>query len=104
LYLHGDGLICHDNDMKMRGTITPADFLSLTPEDVQDEPDDLELMFKPDVKVLVRDLPDQRWKLDIFSHIDLQDLTHNYVCVGGFYVDCIPYEGNEHLCGKVGEP
>lgn len=51
--------------------------------------------FKPFDKVLVRDYDTETWKCDFFSCIG----DKNYRCVSGFYLQCIPYEGNEHLCG-----
>ena len=101
LYLHDDGMICHDNDMRSRGTITPADFLALTPEDVQDEPE--KPRFEPTQMVLGRNKPDRIWRLDIYSH-HVEENSFPHACVGGSWPEIIPYEGNEHLCGQVGEP
>lgn len=50
--------------------------------------------FKPFDKVLVRDRDEQEWVCNLFSHIDEEDC---YVCVGSWWLQCIPYEGNEHL-------
>lgn len=52
--------------------------------------------FKPFDKVLVRDRDEQEWECSFFSHIDEEDC---YVCVGSWWLQCIPYEGNEHLLG-----
>lgn len=52
--------------------------------------------FKPFEKVLVRDRDEQEWECSLFSHIDEEDC---YVCVGSWWLQCIPYEGNEHLLG-----
>ena len=52
--------------------------------------------FKPFDKVLVRDRDEQEWECSLFSHIDEEDC---YVCVGSWWLQCIPYEGNEHLLG-----
>ena len=51
--------------------------------------------------VLVRDDDDDRWKLDIFSYKDEVD---DFRCVGSFWKQCIPYEGNEVLLGKTEAP
>lgn len=52
--------------------------------------------FKPFDKVLVRDIDEDEWECSLFSHIDEEDY---YVCVGSWWLQCIPYEGNEHLLG-----
>ena len=59
--------------------------------------------FKPKDWVLVRDDEKNTWKLDIFSHF-ADGLSFPYRCVGNYYEECIPYEGNEHLLGKKDEP
>lgn len=53
--------------------------------------------FKPFDKVLVRDYDTETWKCDFFSCIG----DRNYRCVSGFYLQCIPYEGNEYLVGTT---
>lgn len=57
-----------------------------------------EFELSPKDWVLVRDTDDNLWKLDIFSHLVEHSLA-KYVCVGSWYKQCIPYEGNEHLLG-----
>lgn len=52
--------------------------------------------FKPFDKVLVRARDEQEWVCSIFSHITEEGY---YVCVGSWWLQCIPYEGNEHLLG-----
>lgn len=54
--------------------------------------------FKPFDKVLVRDDDDQEWECSLFSHITEEG---HYACVGSWWVQCIPYEGNEHLSGTT---
>ena len=56
---------------------------------------------KPFDKVLVRDGDDDEWVCDFFSHIDERDL---FYCVGTWFKQCIPYEGNEHLLGTTNKP
>lgn len=56
---------------------------------------------KPFDKVLVRDGDDDEWVCDFFSHIEERDL---YYCVGTWFKQCIPYEGNEHLLGTTNKP
>lgn len=53
--------------------------------------------FKPFDKVLVRDSNDHKWKAGIFSHYS-EGLILPFVCVGGCYRYCIPYnEETAHL-------
>ena len=59
--------------------------------------------FKPKDWVLVRDDEKEKWKLDIFSHF-VDRASFPYFCVGSYYDECIPYEGNEHLLGKKDAP
>lgn len=53
---------------------------------------------KPFDRVLVR--VGQVWTADLFSHME----NDVYVCVGSFWRQCIPYEGNEHLLGTTEKP
>lgn len=57
--------------------------------------------FKPFDKVLVRDIDENEWECSLFSHIDEED---GYVCVSQWWLQCIPYEGNEHLLGTTNKP
>lgn len=59
--------------------------------------------FKPFDKVLVRDLENEEWKADFFSRY-YTDYRYDYECVSGAYIQCIPYEGNEHLLGTTNKP
>ena len=79
--------------------ISAADFLALTPEDVQDAPKEPE--FKPFDRVLVRDYDNDAWIANIYSHRD-ENCTFIHQTFGGVgYHQCIPYEGNEHLLGTT---
>ena len=49
---------------------------------------------KPFDKVLVRDFDNETWEINFFSR--LLDGKH-FKCLDSSYVQCIPYEGNEHL-------
>lgn len=54
---------------------------------------------KPFDKVLVRDSDHLKWECDILSHLgDKEDV---FVCIGDWWRQCIPYEGNEHLLGTT---
>ena len=52
------------------------------------------LKLKPFDKVLVRDFDNETWEINFFSK--LLDGKH-FKCLDSSYVQCIPYEGNEHL-------
>ena len=53
---------------------------------------------KPFDKVLVRDFDNETWEINFFSR--LLDGKH-FKCLDLSYVQCIPYEGNEHLLGTT---
>lgn len=57
--------------------------------------------FKPFDKVLVRDIDENEWECSLFSHITEGGY---YACVGSWWLQCIPYEGNEHLVGTKNKP
>ena len=59
--------------------------------------------FKPKDWVLVRDTDDERWKLDVFSHV-VNGLSFPYVCIGGHFAECVAYEGSESLLGTKDKP
>ena len=82
--------------------ISAADFLALTPEDVQDAPKEPE--FKPFDRVLVRDDDDDEWHIDFFEGMNKdKDEPYTYRCLNSLWYQCIPYEGNEHLLGTTGD-
>lgn len=58
--------------------------------------------FKTFDKVLVRDDFDSEWFPDLFAYsIDMIHGTRYYTIGGIVWEQCIPYEGNEHLCGTT---
>lgn len=57
--------------------------------------------FKPFDKVLVRDFDEQKWRCNLFSRITEDGY---YDCVRSWWLQCIPYEGNEHLLGTTNNP
>lgn len=63
-------------------------------EDIKEE-----YQFKPFDRVLVRDNNSAKWRIDIFSNLSRMLPTYSYLCVGGEWKQCIPYEGNEKLLG-----
>ncbi len=58
---------------------------------------------KPFDKVLVRDSDDCNWVCDIFSHLEEKEGCI-FACIGTWWRQCIPYEGNEHLLGTKNKP
>ena len=51
-------------------------------------------------RVLVRDSEDDHWYCDLFSNITNNSESYHYLCVGGVYKFCIPYNGyTKHLVG-----
>lgn len=59
--------------------------------------------FKPFDKVLVRDSDYCNWVCDIFSHLEEKEGC-TFACIGTWWRQCIPYEGNEHLLGTTNKP
>ena len=58
---------------------------------------------KPFDKVLVRDEDDDYWRIDFFSHEDVE-FNYRFICMKDKWRQCIPYEGNEHLLGTSNDP
>lgn len=58
---------------------------------------------KPFDKVIAR-CSDFKWVCDMFSHYDKSKCVMPYVCVGGFYEVCVPYnDDTKHLVGTTDE-
>ena len=58
---------------------------------------------KPFDKVIAR-CSDFKWVCDMFSNYDKSKCVMPYVCVGGFYEVCVPYNDNtKHLIGTKEE-
>lgn len=53
--------------------------------------------FKPFDKVLVRNYDCNAWQISLFGYKN--SLNCYYCCNGSSWIQCIPYEGNEHLLG-----
>lgn len=72
------------------------------PETLQVEPVKPEVPFnlKPFDKVLVRDDPNQKWTVDMFSYYNREDNDYPYICIGNYYCHCLPY--NEQTAYLVG--
>lgn len=58
--------------------------------------------FEPFDKVLVRDDINEEWRISFYSHETNDD--YPYATASGFYIYCIPFEGNEHLVGTTNSP
>ena len=59
---------------------------------------------KPFDKVLAR-CSDFKWVCDMFSNYDKSKCVMPYVCVGGLYEVCIPYnDDTKHLVGTTDDP
>ena len=70
------------------------------PETLSVEPVNSKSPFRPFDKVLVRDIDEQTWCANYFSHYK-KDPDYPYVCINGSYRYCIPYEFNEHILGTT---
>lgn len=55
---------------------------------------------KPFDRVLVKSFEDSRWVIDLFGF----KKDDYYMCVGGAWMYCIKYEGNEALLGTTDNP
>lgn len=60
--------------------------------------------FKPYDKVLGRGDMYMTWIPDTFSCYNQEDDKYPYICLGNYYSQCIPYEGNEYLVGTTDSP
>lgn len=55
-------------------------------------------------KVLVRDVVDEKWHCDFFSHLDGESLDYPYTTVTANWSFCIPYnDETKHLVGSKDE-
>lgn len=58
--------------------------------------------FMPFDKVLIRSENSDIWECDIFSSYN-SECSNPYHCIGAWYEQCVPYEGNEHLLGTTND-
>lgn len=70
------------------------------PDTLRVEPVKPKCQFKPFDKVLIRDSKKQIWIANYFSLYYEEDKDYPYVCMGGSYRYCIPY--NEHTAHLLG--
>lgn len=81
-----------------------SQFVPPMPEPEHEPEPKPEPKFKPFDRVLVRDRIDNVWVAQLYSHCR-EDEGYLHFCVGGqFWLQCIPYEGNEHLLGTTDKP
>lgn len=59
--------------------------------------------FKAFDRVLVRDNDNERWQAAFYDQY-LNGASPHRVIGEGYFAQCIPYEGNEHLVGKNNSP
>ena len=61
---------------------------------------------EPFTKVLCRDRENNYWSPDILLQVVKPTKTNpmKYKCASKWWLECIPYEENKHLCFKVGNP
>lgn len=63
---------------------------------------DINTLIPFESKVLVRDSKDGKWRPAYWGFYDKDNaMNYPYECCGSFFSQCIPYEGNEHLLGKI---
>lgn len=63
-----------------------------------------EFELKPFDKVLVRDKETAAWRIDLFE-CDKTDVSqYGYKCLFSSWMECVPFEGNEHLFGTTESP
>lgn len=60
-------------------------------------------LFQPFEKVICRDIEEEKWSVDLYSHYDSELEKTPHTCVGGRWAMCVPYEGNEKLVGTNDE-
>lgn len=59
----------------------------------------LECKFKPFDKVLARECRTDKWRADLFSHMNEEG---EFTCIGYLWNECIPYnEQTKHLLGTT---
>lgn len=63
-----------------------------------------EFELKPFDKVLVRDCPTDVWQIDLFEKDKADVSEYGYKCLCSSWMECVPFEGNEHLLGTTESP
>lgn len=63
-----------------------------------------EFELKPFDKVLVRDSYTDVWEIDLFENDKTDVSEYGYKCLCSSWMECVPFEGNEHLLGTTESP
>ena len=63
-----------------------------------------EFELKPFDKVLVRDSYTDVWEIDLFENDKTDISEYGYKCLCSSWMECVPFEGNEHLLGTTESP
>ena len=63
-----------------------------------------EFELKPFDKVLVRDSYTDVWEIDLFEYDKTDVSEYGYKCLCSSWMECVPFEGNEHLLGTTESP
>lgn len=63
-----------------------------------------EFELKPFDKVLVRDSSTDVWEIDLFENDKTDVYEYGYECLCSSWMECVPFEGNEHLLGTTESP
>lgn len=58
-------------------------------------------ILKPFDRVLVRGCDSYNWACDLFSLYHKEAVSSKFGTISGYWEQCIPYEGNEHLLGTT---
>lgn len=89
---------------KIANGIGPIDFKDQNEWELVNNKFDISTLVPYESRVLVRDHKSQTWRPAIWGFFDENCGNHLYGVVGGnCFVMCIPFEGNEHLRGKIGD-
>ena len=94
--INNDSSICI-NGMSWTIKIEQQDNYELAPNKF-----DITTLVPFESKVLVRDSYREKWKSNFWGFYDDDHImNYPYECCGASFAQCIPYEGNEHLLGKI---
>ena len=63
-----------------------------------------EFELKPFDKVLVRDSYTDVWEIDLFENDKTDVSEYGYKCLCSSWLECVPFDGNEHLLGTTESP
>lgn len=101
IYIHSDLLLLGGNGMTF---FKEYKFKELKADEILSITIDKEYEFKPFDRVLVRDYDCANWKTDFFSHIVNGEDEYIFKTISACWIQCVPFEGNEHLIGTSDSP